>query len=85
LGEDLWHVRRVVHMAIRDHGREDLPLGIHPNMPCLPAFVRLLPVLLGMSFALATALQAAAVNDQGYRSLRGTIDLPLDRHDRIAT
>jgi len=42
-------------------------------------------VLLDMPFALATDLQAATVNDQGYRSLRGTIDLLSERHGGMAS
>ena len=72
-------------MAFRHGGRDNLPLGIHPNMQFLPAFGLLLTVFLGMPFPLATDLQAAAVNDQGDRFLRGTIDLLLDRHRGVAS
>ena len=68
-------------MAFADGGRDHLPLGIHPNGQFLPAFALLLPMLLALPFALATDLQATAVNDQGDRPCRGTIALRSD-HDR---
>ena len=60
-------------------------LGIHADVQFLPALVLLLAVFLAVPFPLATDLQAATVNDQGDRSLRGPIDLPSDRHGGIAS
>jgi hypothetical protein len=45
----------------------------------------LLAVFLGMRFALATDLQAAAVKEQGYRSLGRTLDLRSPRHCGMAS
>src|SRR5919199_6220993 len=85
LGQQLRHLRRVLRMAVRQRGSDDPTLGIHPDVQFLPALVRLLTVFLAMPFALTTDLQAATVNDQADRFLRGPIDLPLDGHGRIAT
>ena len=84
LAQQRRHLRRVLLRACRERGCDNLTLGIHPNVQFLPAFGLLLTVLLGMLCALATDLQAMAVNDQGYRSFRGTIDLLSDRHGGMA-
>ena len=69
MGEDLWHLRRVLRMALRNRGRDDLPLGSHTTMLCLPAVVLLLTMFLGMPFTLAADLQVTPVNDERYGSL----------------
>jgi hypothetical protein len=85
LGQQSRHLGRVLLMAFRHRGRDNLPPVIHPNMQFLPALALLFTVFLGVPFALTTHLQAAAVNDQGERSLRGALDLPSDRHGRMAS
>src|SRR5437588_8334215 len=85
LRQQLWNLRRVLLMAFRQRGSDDLTLGIHTDMQFLPAFVGLLTVLLAVPFPLTADLQAATVNDQRDRSCRDTIDLLSDRHGGIAT
>ena len=85
LGHQSGHLRWVLLLAFRHRGGDNPTLGIHPNVQFLPAFVLLLAVLLAMPFALATELQTAAVNDQGYCFLRGTSDLLSDRHGGVTT
>jgi hypothetical protein len=65
LGQKRRYVRGVLCMALRHRGRDNLPLGIDAEVQCLPAFLRLLAMFLGMPCAWATDLQAAAVHDQG--------------------
>ena len=85
LGQQRGHLRRVLLLASRQRGGDNPPLGIHPKVQFLPAFVGLLTVLLALSFPLTADLQAATVNDQGDGPFRGTIDLLSDRHGGIAT
>src|SRR5262247_4079878 len=85
LGQQSKHLGRVLLMAFCHRGGDDPTLGIHTDMPFLPAFMRLLPMFLAVPFALTTDLQAATVNDQGNRAFRSPIDLPSDRHCRMAT
>ena len=61
------YLRRVLLLAIGHGGRNDPALVIDADVQFLPAFARLLAVLLGMPFALTTNLQSATVNDQRYR------------------
>ena len=72
-------------LAFRDCGRDNPSLGIHPNVQFLPALVLLLPVLLGMPFALAADLQATAVYDQAGRFLLHTLLKGTDIYRRIAS
>ena len=81
LGQQRRHLGRVLRMALRHRGREHLPLGLDADGQFLPAFLRLLAMLLGMPFAVATDLQARAVHEQGDRSLGRTFDLLSDCRD----
>jgi hypothetical protein len=63
LGQQRRHLRRVLLRAFRHRGRDNLTLGIHPNVQFLPACGLLLTVLLSIPCALATDLHATAVND----------------------
>lgn len=56
LGQQSWHLRRVVLMAFRHRGGDNLTLVIYPEMQFFPALVLLLAVLLSMPFALTTHL-----------------------------
>jgi len=85
LGQQRGHLGRVLRMAFGHRGGDDPALGIRTNMQFLLAFGLLLPVFLAVPFPLTTDLQAATVNDEGDRFLRGTIDLPSDRHGGMAT
>jgi hypothetical protein len=72
-------------MAFRHRGGDNLTVIIHAEVQFLPPLSLLLTVFLGMPFALTTNLQAATVNDQGYRSLRGSIELSPDRYGGVAS
>jgi hypothetical protein len=79
------HVGRVLLSAFRHRGGNNLALGIDADVQFLPVFTLLLALFLGMPFALATDLQAAAVNDQEYWSLGHTLDLLSHLHCGIAS
>jgi hypothetical protein len=85
LRQQFWHLCRVLLMAFRCRGGDNLTLGIHSNVQFLLAFGFLLTVLVGMPFPLTTDLQATAIHDQEYRSRRSTIDLLSDRHGGMAS
>src|SRR2546423_8783125 len=85
LGQQRRDLGRVLLMALRHRGGDNPTLGIHPDMQFLPALGLLLAVFLAVPFPLTIDLQAGAVYDQGYRFLRGTIDLLLDRYRDIAS
>lgn len=56
LAQQRWHLGWVLLRAFRHRRGNNFPLSIHPDVQFLPAFLLLLAVLLGMSFALTTHL-----------------------------
>ncbi len=68
LGQQHRCLRRILFVAIGHGGRNDPALVIDADVQFFPAFALLLAVLLAMPFTLTADLQAATVNDQGYRS-----------------
>jgi hypothetical protein len=56
LGQQNWHLGRVLRMACRHRGRNDLPLVVHPEVELLPALDLLLAVFLRMPLPLPTDL-----------------------------
>ena len=85
LGQQRRDLGRVLLMAFRYRGRDDLPLGIHPKRPFLPALALLLPVFLRVPFPLTTDLQTRTVDDQSTGSWCGTLDVLLDDYRGIAS
>ena len=72
-------------MALGNRGRNNRPLVIDADMEFFPALSLLLAMFLAVPFPLPADLQAGAVDDDAYRPLGCTIDLPPDFHRGISS